>query len=278
MPTIEQLCFLVACDAVSMEDAILVLLKRQAPPRAVTLGERFNIEAIGNQECRLYFRFRKCNVLKLLELSGLESQYWLPNRVSFSGVEGVCVLLRRMAYPGRFCDLSFFFGRHPSVLCAIFGFMVQYFYNRFKSLLSLDAGLIDLNRLQIYSSSIRNRGAALSNCIGFVDGTLRGIQALQKCVCNGHKRKHGLKYQGVIAPDGMFIDFFGPIPGRRHDIYLLHESKLLQKMDKLLVADGSEFCIYGDPTYINRRTLVVGFKGNNLTAAQKEFYASMSKV
>ncbi|KAH9126139.1 hypothetical protein AeMF1_003399 [Aphanomyces euteiches] len=168
---VSQLRFLVASEVISIEDALILLAKTQGPSKAMTLGERFVIERYGNQESRFYFRFTKQNVIKLFRLSGLESQYSLPNRITFSGIEGLCILLRRMAYPGRFCDLSVFFGRHPSVLCSIFWYMVDYFYKRFKSLLSLDCGLINLNRLEKYSTAVQSRGGALSNCVGFIDGT-----------------------------------------------------------------------------------------------------------
>ena len=44
------------------------------------------------------------------------------------------------------------------------------------------------------------KGAALKNCLGFADGTVRPIarpDESQKVVYNGHKRVHALKFQCV---------------------------------------------------------------------------------
>lgn len=74
-----------------------------------------------------------------------------------------------------------------------------------------------------------NARCPLSNVSGFIDGTLRRIArpgVAQRACYNGHKKHHGLKWQNVIAPDGMIIDQWGPVEGRRGDIWLLRESDL----------------------------------------------------
>ena len=51
-----------------------------------------------------------------------------------------------------------------------------------------------------FANSVYQKGAALDNVLGFVDGTLRGIAhpiQNQRVTYNGHKRKHGLKYQSI---------------------------------------------------------------------------------
>lgn len=51
-----------------------------------------------------------------------------------------------------------------------------------------------------------------------------------------------------MAQDGLFINFYGPDAGRRHGIYLLRESRLLQRLGD---ERGGAFCLYGDPVYPN---------------------------
>ena len=51
------------------------------------------------------------------------------------------------------------------------------------------------------TEAVFNKGAALRNCFGFVDGTVRPIPRPgenQRVVYNGHKRVHGLKFQSVV--------------------------------------------------------------------------------
>lgn len=58
------------------------------------------------------------------------------------------------------------------------------------------------------------RGAALDNFFGFVDGTVRPICRLkekQRIVYNGHKRVHSLKFQSIALPNGIIANLYGPI-------------------------------------------------------------------
>ncbi|ETV74123.1 hypothetical protein H257_11088 [Aphanomyces astaci] len=50
---------------------------------------------------------------------------------------------------------------------------------------------------------------------------------MQRHIYNGHKRIHCLKFQGVTAPNGLCIHFWGAIEGSRHDTTLLKESRLV---------------------------------------------------
>jgi hypothetical protein len=52
-------------------------------------------------------------------------------------------------------------------------------------------------------------------------GDTAGTTDVQRRVYSGHKRVHVLKFQGVLAPDGMIMDLHGPVPGHRRDCFLL---------------------------------------------------------
>lgn len=97
----------------------------------------------------------------------------------------------------------------------------------------------------------------------------------QRLWYNGKDRQHGLKYQGVMAPDGLFLQVWGPFQGRRHDAALLHESGLLD----LLRTRFSAYGLYGDPAYPLSSVLIRPFRGAKvLTEAEKAFNTSMSSV
>ncbi|EGZ22266.1 hypothetical protein PHYSODRAFT_489016 [Phytophthora sojae] len=270
----------------SEEEAVCLLSARTSStsnvPRSISYGDRFNINALNDYETRFYFRFWKRDLFRLFEALRLDSSYKLPNRAVFSGFEGFCILLRRMAYPGRYGDLSRFFGRSAPIVCVIFNFMLGLVYDKYKCLLTIECGLLTSSRLEEYAAAVAQRGAPEPRCIGFIDGTVRAIARPtrnQKQVYNGHKRKHALKHQGIMAPDGLFIDFYGPTVGRRHDSWLLRQSGLLERLLRVLHHDGElPYCIYGDPAYPLKPTLHVGFKGSNLSDTQKAFNAAMSKV
>ena len=59
-----------------------------------------------------------------------------------------------------------------------------------------------------------------------------------------------MKFQGVVTPDGLFADLWGPILGTRHDNYLLAQSGLMQKVAMHFNSpSGHPYCLYGDPAY-----------------------------
>ena len=49
---------------------------------------------------------------------------------------------------------------------------------------------------------------------GFVDGTVRPIchpTKNQKVAYNGHKKVHAIKFQSVVAANGLIANLFGPV-------------------------------------------------------------------
>ena len=74
--------------------------------------------------------------------------------------------------------------------------------------------MLNSEKLQIYADAVHAKGAALNNCFGFVDGTVRPIwrpTEKQRIVYNGHKRVHSLKFQSVALPNGIIGNLYGPV-------------------------------------------------------------------
>ena len=73
--------------------------------------------------------------------------------------------------------------------------------------------------LELFAYVIHTRGAPLGNCWGFVDGTTRPVCCSgqnQRLFYNGNKRYHCIKFQSVVAPNGLIANLFGPVEGKRH--------------------------------------------------------------
>ena len=75
-------------------------------------------------------------------------------------------------------------------------------------------------RAALYADSNFQKCGALGNYVGILDGTVIGIarpsQSMwQRIAYNGHKRKHTLKFQSLTTPDGLVLDAFGPLEGRK---------------------------------------------------------------
>ena len=136
-------------------------------------------------------------------------------------------------------------------------------------------------KLDEYADAIKRKGAALNNCFGFIDGTVRPIcrpRRDQEVVYNGHKKVHALKFQSVALPNGLIGNMFGPLEGKRHDCALLRISQLLPKLNQHAFGiNGNALCLYGDPAYPLRIHLHSPYL-NPITAQQKAYNKSMNQV
>ena len=106
----------------------------------------------------------------------------------------------------------------------------------------------------LYADALYLSGAALENCWGFIDGTVRPVcrpGENQRAIYNGHKRVHSVKFQSVALPNGLVGHLYGPVEGRRHDSGMLASSGLLQDLQRFSNSPvtGLPMCVYGDPAY-----------------------------
>ena len=119
------------------------------------------------------------------------------------------------------------------------------------------------DRFPEYAASIR-RSSGIRNLdiFCFIDCTVRGCARPlygQEAIYGGHKKKHGLKYQALATPDGLIVCLFGPDASRNHDLRMLADSAMLQRIEELQAGTGREWLIYGDPAYVPGQALITGF-------------------
>ena len=246
--------------------------------------DRFNIFEMREDECEVEFRFKKGDIFRLAAALHLPEVFRCQNGVVVDTVEGLCIALKRFAYPCRYADLIPRFGRPVSQLCMVANLVVDYVNDRFGYLLTdLDQPWLSRQCLKMFADAIHNKGAALDNCWGFIDGTVRPIcrpGEHQRIFYNGHKRLHAIKFQSVVTPNGMIANLYGPTEGRRHDSGILAMSGLLNQLGQHSFSpDGQPLSIYGDPAYPHRVHLQCPFaRRPNLTDEEQAFNQSMSKV
>ena len=93
------------------------------------------------------------------------------------------------------------------------------------------------DRMPYYANLVEHKCfGLLSNVWGFIDGRVRKTCRpfyFQKHCYSGHKRYHGLKYQSMYIPDGLFAHLYGPIYGNRHNSFMIQESGFLQAMQRM---------------------------------------------
>ena len=208
--------------------------------------EQFDFSVWDNTECKTELRFAKNDVPILFDVLGIPDKIICSQGNTCSGIEGLCILLKRLAYPCRFTDIVYQFGRNPTALSLIFSEVLDIVYdNNHHRLDQWNPTLLRPQKMQEYADAVHAKGAPLSNCFGFIDGTLRDIsrpKSNQRVVYNGHKRKHGLKFQSVVVPNGMIANLQGPYEGRKHDCSMLHETNLLNNLRQNARANGEPLC------------------------------------
>ena len=243
---------------------------------------RRKINDFTDDECRAYFRFESPEDLhRMLAVFNFPEKFTLSERHYVSGEEAFLILLARFSYPGRWTGLMTLFGGGSGFLSESMYCALDHIYANYA-----DELLGNLSRYGKYfpewaAAVAKKRGAYSGDVALFIDGTLRKMcrpGELQKEVYSGHKRCHGLKYQSVSAPCGLIVDMFGAVSGRRHDMYLLRESNILQRLREVNDAINHIYRMYGDPAYPLTDLLIRAFRGVNLTADQKAFNKEMNAM
>jgi len=249
--------------------AVLVRAYRRAQ-REVTLllvrsasvhASSFNLNAFSSEESLALFRFLPHHIGQLAALLELDVRFGYPS-YHVDAVECLCIMLRRLASPTRWMDLEELFGRSRSALYAVFLASVDRFVSKWGRLLSEWRGDFMRERAPRFAARIE---ASLDRCVGFIDGTALFVSrpggGLQRACYSGHKRKHALKFQNLLTPDGLFFHFFGPVEGRRHDMTLYHESGMDATLADALIVGGEQYYLYGDVAYMMRPWLQTAFEG-----------------
>ena len=96
---------------------------------------------------------------------------------------------------------------------------------------------------------------------------------------NGHEKVHAIKFQSVVASNGLIATWFGPVEDRRNDSGMLGESGLWHKLKQHTHGpNGTILCIYGDPAYPHRQQLMSLFRGAATTPLQDAWNKSMSQA
>ncbi|XP_078364346.1 uncharacterized protein LOC144648756 [Oculina patagonica] len=81
---------------------------------------KLNLEDVSEDQCERMFRFQKDDMPRLLDALEIPEYYICSQRTNATGMEALMILLRRLAYPNRWCDLVTIFGRTESELSLIF--------------------------------------------------------------------------------------------------------------------------------------------------------------
>jgi len=161
-------------------------------------------------------RFTRKEVEELVNALQLPRIVRAANRITEDSRTALCMLLARLAYPNRLCDLALKFGWPVERVSRISTVVQGFIHDRWYHVLVWDPQRLTPECLARYARAIEQKGAPIGTVWGFIDGTIRAIarptQHQQTCY-NGWKRKHCLKYHAIVTPDGLISHLFGPVDG-----------------------------------------------------------------
>ena len=137
---------------------------------------RFELDKYTDEECVNSFRFRKTDVAHLATALRLPHRFLCRNGTVAGCIEGLCILLRRLAYPIRLTNMIPMFGRSKSELSMILNDVVDFVFNQHHSLLdNLNVPWMAPETLMEMARAVHDKRAALDNVWGFVDGTVSSL-------------------------------------------------------------------------------------------------------
>ena len=137
-------------------------------------------------ECKAEFQFERWNIERLVDVLQLPPTFECPQ-----GIEGLCILLHRLAYPCHYSNMLSRFARPVPVLCMTSNIVLNYINDlHHRRITTWNLAILNPLALQQYADAVSDKGAALDNCFGFVDGTICPIcrpGEHQRMVYNGHE-------------------------------------------------------------------------------------------
>jgi len=215
----------------------------------------FNLGMFSTELALFLFRFKPGDVGRVAALLRIDDETF-PGRHRVSSLERLCIVLRRLSSPARWVDVEAVFGRCSSALCSIFYETIEALAERCGDALCSWRGDLMNERAATNARCVQDKGGAMDNCVGFIDGTgifvSRPGRGQQRSVFSGHKRTHMIKFQSIVTPDGLFFHLAGPMEGRRHDVTLYRDAGTDAMLEAGLLVQGVRYCVFGDKAYLLR--------------------------
>ena len=175
-----------------------------------TAYENFSLVNNDPAECKVYFRVEKADIPLLVEALRVPPIFKCYKGIICDGTENLCIELKRFAYPCRYWYMISMFGRSVAEHCMI----SDESWIGFTTLMGTDRvtqknqAIMDPAFLSTYANAIHNTGAALDNCFGFIDGTVRPIFRPNCLQANCF---HALTFQSVTLPNRLIGQLYGPV-------------------------------------------------------------------
>lgn len=200
--------------------ALEIAVYRYRIPMQLMSGFAFSLDTLDEGYIQETMWFTRDQIRQLVRHFDIKSVPW-RYKINPDPEIALCFTLTRLAFPKRLFELGQRFRRSKAWISSVYSDVIQYIYSRYQGILEWHPRLT-YERLREFAIAIHRRlGYPLeaARIWGFVDGTFRAIcrpSKEQRRYYSGHKKKHGIKDQGIILPDGTIL-LYGPVEGRIND-------------------------------------------------------------
>ena len=125
-------------DILNEEETLLAfeLLDKSKDPILHRNYARFDLNQFDETECEEMFRFSKEDIPRLAETLRLPNKFTGYQGTTCDSIEGLCLLLQRLAYPCRYVDLIPLFGRAKQEISIISSLVLDAIYSVHRNLLN----------------------------------------------------------------------------------------------------------------------------------------------
>ena len=124
-----EILVLVESDDEDLEELLLQKpLEKQNYLAEAAASQReleFNFDGIPNLNFKDKFRIMEADMPCLCDALGIPAQFIAPSRTTWSGLKGLCILLRMLSYPAQTLQLGDYFGRGSADISIIANTMLS---------------------------------------------------------------------------------------------------------------------------------------------------------
>ena len=161
----------------------------------------FNLNIYSERAALADFRFKTTEIPAIARIMNWHDERTKRCRYRCDSTTACCIVLGKLATPCRWYDIESVFGMQSSKLSKLFWEQIECFVESKTYLKTTLRMELSAERVELYASGVKDKGAALDNCVGFIDRSkiqmsrTGGEGPAQGACYSGHKRMHGLVYQ-----------------------------------------------------------------------------------
>jgi hypothetical protein len=251
----------------------------------VYVDTSFNIAAEAPWWISENLRLPAADIDRTRRALGIPELVITRNRDKCPGFIAFCMVLYKLSAPRRLCDLRDKFGGTKQRCGRIVNHVICFLFLRFRSKMAgLDLQRMNDAYMQELCSVHFQKNQVMENIWGFIDGTVRPCcrpVRFQEALYNGHKKTHAIKFQSVVAWDGIICHLNGPWVGCRHDSGVYAESGLQQLLESTghvaFHAAVTPMALYADQGYALNPRLFCPYPDGRVDARHMAFNKTMSQ-